>query len=258
MKALTDLLQKHPEVLNKYVSIGFALVDKTVAPINKFMQHLMVVQGIDPNTQPGEKERKALEDMLNNVDDSEEFEENFDFAPALKAFDKTNKKLQHLHLTKEKFKDLTDVSQLGVAQPSLQRTKPAKIFNSEGLLNSGSLKEALQTLKKYAEELEFDKDESTQLSPKLAKARELTQQMVDRGLLDSSVKAFQAQVDEILKFSDDALTSLEKVILRHPKTEPKNATSRQSVAVGKNKKTRAKAKVTKSFKGCFRRVSDKE
>lgn len=32
MKALTDLLQKHPEVLNRYVSLGFALVDKTVAP----------------------------------------------------------------------------------------------------------------------------------------------------------------------------------------------------------------------------------
>lgn len=255
MKALNDLLQKHPSVLSTYVSLGFALVDKTVAPLNKFMQHLMVIQGIDPKTEPGAAERKLLEDMLNNVNDEEEFEEDFNFDPALKAFDKTNKKLQHLHLTKEKFKDLTDVSQLGVAPTPLQRTKEAtKIFTADGLLNANSLKDALKTLKKYAEELESSDD----MPPKLAKARELAQQMVDRGLLDSSTVAFQAQVDEILKFSDDALSSLERVILRHPKTATKISTSRQNVAIGKNKKAKVKSKVTKSFKGCFRRVTDKE
>lgn len=280
MKAFTDLLQKHPEILSKYVSLGFALVDKTVTPINKFMQHLMVVQGIDPNTEPGEQERKAFEDVMNSIDDEEEFDSDFDFAPALKAFDKTNKKLQHLHLTKEKFKDLTDVSQLGLAPNPLQRTKsdrlkdaaakiraegeqqdsPSKIFNSEGLLNTSSLKEALTTLKKYAEELESGEDKSANASSKLVKAHELAQRMVERGLLDSSIKAFQTQVDEIMKFSDDALFSLERVILRHPKTENKAkvTASRENVAVGKNKKSRAKAKVTKTFKGCFRRVSDKE
>ena len=50
---------------------------------------------------------------------------------------------------------------------------------------------------------------------KLARAYELTYDMVDRGLCKHDRATITKQVDEIMKFNDDAFESLKKVVARH-------------------------------------------
>lgn len=168
MNFVNDLLKKNPKLLTKYVTLGFNLVDKTVGPLNKLMVHLLEVQGIDPKTQPGARAREALVKAIDQVKDMEDFDVDFNFAPAFKAFDK----LKHLNLTKEQFKKVTDLSNLTDVEP----LKVTKKWNSETQttddydnhindlqkfmdkynislteipLNTNSVKVALSVLKKY-------------------------------------------------------------------------------------------------------------
>lgn len=179
MSFVNDLLKKNPKVLSKYVALVSTLVDKAVTPLNKLMVHLLEVQGIDPKTQPGERARKALVNAFDQFKDTEDFEAGFNFSPALKAFEKTGAKLQHLNLTKEQFKKATDLSDLSdpVQLKSELQVKSALVdalpyppqsdyenhldelksfmdkyhmSTTEIPLNTASVKDALKTLQKYA------------------------------------------------------------------------------------------------------------
>ena len=183
MSFVSKFLKKNPQFLTNYVKVGFTIVDKTVTPLNKLMQHLLEVQGIDPRTQPGETSRKILAQAMSQVDDPEDFDVDFNFGPALKAFGTTSKKLAHLNLTKEQFKKATDLTFIDdkkttdlyrsmtptkdlphlpgvkVVDESLNPMEDLFDFTKKygvpevGSLSVPTLKDALQTLKKFADKL---------------------------------------------------------------------------------------------------------
>jgi hypothetical protein len=112
MSILVNFLKKNPEVLATYVVVSTKLVDRLVSPLNRFMEHLLVVQGIDPNTQPGASFRKALAAAIDGVDDSKEFQDDYDFGWVARHYEKTIKGLSHLNLSRDKFLKITDLSKL--------------------------------------------------------------------------------------------------------------------------------------------------
>jgi hypothetical protein len=112
MNTLVSLLKKNPEVLSKYVSFGTAMVDTIVAPLNKFMEHLLTIQGIDPATQPGQSFHNSLNNLFNEVGDIEDFGEDYDDKVMKKHFAKAQGKLKHLNLTLNQYKEMTDITDL--------------------------------------------------------------------------------------------------------------------------------------------------
>ena len=108
-------LSENPDLLQKYVSAGVNVVGLALVPLNSFMKHLLLVQKIDPNTVPGEKARKALQEAMNSsfdIDHPKEYDDDFDTKWVTKKFEEARKSLNMLSLTKEKFKELTDLNKL--------------------------------------------------------------------------------------------------------------------------------------------------
>lgn len=248
LSSLTNFLKSNPDLLSKYVSIGFALVDKTVTPLNKLMQHLLEVQGIDPATQPGDCHRKALCAAIDRVEDDEEYDKDFNFDRFHGKYEKVRKELKHLNLSQDQYKKMTDLSKVDDVYPALipqnQDRHELRIFEAErkpsnpledleaytkgqepvvqplqatGNLNIKAIKEALTTLKKYAMDLD---------NPSVSKS-ELLKEMTEK------VKAAGVEIGKV-------------------------NVSRQPTVVGGTKVTKGRSTVVKSFKkGLFRRVEDK-
>lgn len=121
---LLDKLLENPAIKTSYVTAVFTAVDTTVNVLNKVMPHLLSVQGIDPNARPG----SALAKLFNKAFEpkhEEDFDEDFNFGPALKAFDKTAKKLGHLNITAKQFKELTDLDNLTT------KSQPARVEKTD-------------------------------------------------------------------------------------------------------------------------------
>lgn len=188
MKNLNNFLKSNPDILSKYVTIGLTVVDKAVGPLNSLMRHLMDVQGIDPNTQPGTRTRKALELAVGNVEDNKDFDSDFNFSRFYSKFEKAKAGLDHLNLTKEEYRKATDLSKVNdkpeirlfhketeelpyLPGVKVERTTlnpledlaaftgqavkaPKAEFSATGNLDLKSLKKALQEIKKAAEELD--------------------------------------------------------------------------------------------------------
>lgn len=113
LNTLNNFLNKNPKLLFKYVSVSMTVIGTVLKPINAVMKHALVVQGIDPATEPGERQRKALQKALDedlNKLHSKDFDDDYDFSWARKTLGVTNAKLQDLHLTKEAYHKLTDIS----------------------------------------------------------------------------------------------------------------------------------------------------
>lgn len=114
-RLIKSFLDENPDLLSKYVDGSLAAISAVLFPINVFMKHLLTVQGLDPDAVPGEKQRLLLEDALSNFflkSHEEDFDPDYDLSWVEKKFQETRGKLGQLGLTKEKFKDLTDLSRL--------------------------------------------------------------------------------------------------------------------------------------------------
>lgn len=120
MKNLNKFLKNNPELLSKYVSVGLTIVDKAVAPLNGLMKHLMEVQGIDPNTQPGAIARRVLERAVGAVPDNKDFDPDFNFSRFYSKFEKAQAGLDHLNLTKEEYRKATDLSKVDDRKPEIR------------------------------------------------------------------------------------------------------------------------------------------
>jgi hypothetical protein len=120
MSTLVNFLQKNPAVLSKYVIVSTKLVDCLVVPLNKFMEHLLVVQGIDPKTEPGDKFQKEISAVVDSVDDSEDFRKDFDFGWVARHYEKTKSRMSNL--TFDKFLKLTDLSHLNDSAKNKEET----------------------------------------------------------------------------------------------------------------------------------------
>lgn len=114
-RLVKGFLEENPDLLHKYVDGSLTAITAILGPINVFMRHLLVVQGLDPDTVPGEQQRNLLHEALSNFfskTHEEAFESDYDVSWVQKKFEETRGKLGQLGLTKEKFMDLTDLSRL--------------------------------------------------------------------------------------------------------------------------------------------------
>lgn len=114
-RLLKGFLNDNPDVLKKYVEGGVVAVGAVLRPINSFMRHLLVVQGLDPEAVPGEKQRLLVLQSLTNFFDSKhekDFDDDYDLSWVNQKFEKTRGALKDLKMTKDKFMELTDLSRL--------------------------------------------------------------------------------------------------------------------------------------------------
>jgi hypothetical protein len=114
-RLLKSFLDDNPDLLKKYVSGGVSTVGAILGPVNIFMRHLLTMQGLDPDSIPGEKQRLLIQEGMNSLflkDHEEAFDEDYDLSWVQKKFEDTRKKMNQLEMTKETFLNLTDLSNL--------------------------------------------------------------------------------------------------------------------------------------------------
>jgi hypothetical protein len=108
-------LKENPDIMQTYVSTGVTAIGLVLNPLNAFMKHLLVVQGIDPNSVPGEKARQAFLDSLTDSipeHHARDFDDDYEFGAFHQSLLKTREKLAKLGLTKDKFRQLTDLTKM--------------------------------------------------------------------------------------------------------------------------------------------------
>ena len=59
-KLLKTFLTDNPELTQKYVDNSVTAISHLLGPLNVFMRHLLVVQGLDPDSNPGERAAREL------------------------------------------------------------------------------------------------------------------------------------------------------------------------------------------------------
>lgn len=128
LNALNTFLNKNPKLLSKYINVSMTVIGVVLKPINTVMKHALVVQGIDPKTYPGEKQRKELQTALDkNLTKlhEQDFDDDYDFSWAKKCLGITNDKLVELQLTKDTYNKLTDLTHVDDKPIVLDVTNPA-------------------------------------------------------------------------------------------------------------------------------------
>jgi hypothetical protein len=244
MNTLVTLLKNNPAALSRYVKVSTALIDRIVSPLNKFMAHLLVVQGIDPNTQPGQASRQALVDALNGVDDSEEFDKDLDSSWFNKQFDRARGKLSHLNTSKEFFRKATDLNNVS------DKPTPLQV----------AINQAVEIQKSAAQ----SEQESKTLFYTVADQDKFAKVAKEKEALARSEKEsiFTASGDLNISSLKNALQELQKYAASLPfaseESRPvKFEVGRQPVTIGRGRKTSSHNKIVKTFKnGLFRRVEE--
>ena len=113
-KLLKTFLTDNPELTQKYVDNSVTAISHLLGPLNVFMRHLLVVQGLDPDSNPGERAARELQQAMSQAFTAHQksYDDDYDFSWVQKRFDETRSHLKDLKLTKERYLDLTDLSKL--------------------------------------------------------------------------------------------------------------------------------------------------
>lgn len=229
MQTFTEFLKKNPNLLSKYVNVGTAVVDAVVQPLNKFMRHLLVVQDIDPNSQPGNKAYQELSDqldhMLSGLPDQEEYTGPFaDDALLRKCLERAKRKFSDLD--EKAFRKMTDLSKWPDRKED--KVEPLQVSLSGGR----TIEEAMKSAKPVYTASDQD------VFAKLAATASPT-----------STDALKEALEILAKYADK---------LEEKPTEA-FAVGRQATAVGSARRYPSYTRVVRSFKnGVFRRVADEK
>jgi hypothetical protein len=111
MKFLKQFFTKHPELRTQYVDTSIVALNYLAKPLDLFMQHLLTVQEIDPQTKPGSRYQAALAESLNKTHEKD-FDDNYDFSWIRKSFQKTQNALPNLNMTPAQYHRATDIGSL--------------------------------------------------------------------------------------------------------------------------------------------------
>jgi hypothetical protein len=114
---LKRYFQNNPEQLKNYVGLGLRAVSLATSPLSVVLKHLIQIQGMDPNTEPGRRVREQFQQALNNTFQKfhdHEYDTDFDFSWLSKKFEEARNSNGQFpfDLSKDEFKELTDVSSL--------------------------------------------------------------------------------------------------------------------------------------------------
>ena len=274
-RLLKDFLNDNPDLLQKYVDGGVAVAGAILVPLNAFMRHLLVVKGLDPDTEPGEKQRRQLLEAVGSLFDvshAKDFDDDYDFSWVHKKFEEARGHLKDL--TKDKFMEMTDLSKLPspigpgryptveeeqeffMEHPStrlpekeirLTETNPIEALRNslKDIITEVATESAKKVVKEVAKKgvkvgkKKVNKGKGTRvnrvpatleerathvnkksalkesLRAKYNNAKDLTDEMVARGLCSDNKEAVQAQLQEILLMNDDAVEALGRVVKKH-------------------------------------------
>lgn len=110
---LKEYFRNNPEYLQAYIELGTKAAKLAIVPLGAVLKHLIEVQGLDPKTEPGRRMREAFQQAFTRTH-VREYDNDFDFSWLNKKFEEAREYhgLRPVDLSKEDFKDLTDVSDL--------------------------------------------------------------------------------------------------------------------------------------------------
>jgi hypothetical protein len=118
---LKQYFQNNPDRLKSYVGLGVKIVNLATSPLGVLLKHLIEIQGMDPNTEPGRRAREQFQRALDSTFEkfhNHEYDSDFDFSWLSKKFEEARKSNgQSFDLSKEEFRNLTDVSNLKATPP---------------------------------------------------------------------------------------------------------------------------------------------
>lgn len=181
-RLVKSFFDENPDILKKYVGGGVTAVGLMLTPLNAFMRHLLVVQGLDPDSMPGEKQRLALLEALENFFEKrhdKDFDSDYDFSWIQKRFEETRKTLNQLEMTREKFMDLTDLSKLSSTEKTLEEmVDDANPVAPEATKRELRLEDkveiggdAIDALRKFVQAMEKEVDSDKKKGVKTAKKK---------------------------------------------------------------------------------------
>lgn len=174
--------------------------------------------------------KQKFSDMLDQADKHADGQTELDTKPSdnlgyVETLPEVNKRMLEVAKAPPKVRKEAEAIQRLVASGALN---PKDV---DALVAEGLDKDAVAYWKKYFGEVEGGgefaselvkehvkaamEEELNQFRVKLARAYELTYDMVDRGLCRHDRVTISDQVDQIMKFNDDAFESLKKVVARH-------------------------------------------
>ena len=145
----------------------------------------------------------------------------------VEVLEETQKAMLDLAKAPPKVRKEAEAIHMLVSQGRLEPTDE----NFAALITEGLDKDAVAYYKKYWGQVDKGSEFASELVKehvkaemeqeletykiKLARAYELTYDMVSRGLCHNDTSAISSQVDEIMKFNDDSFDSLKKVVAKH-------------------------------------------
>lgn len=207
--------EANPELMQKYVNTSLAVLHRVLSPVDTFMRHLLTVQGLDPDSEPGERRREELRlmtDALLDKTHDKDFDDDYDFTWIQKRFEDTRKVLNQPQLTKEKFMDLTDISRF-TNNNSLEMEQSAHSLLTNEILQSTEVNQiAPESVKK---ETPLDTPEGRQayraeVASKFEQGRENTKEEIASS---ESLEAFKKVLNEL----DDLIQKDKKLQKKHSK-----------------------------------------
>lgn len=222
MKFLNQFFTDHPEIRQQYVNTGLVTLNYIVKPLDLFMQHLMVVQNIDPKTKPGERSQYILNKVFDNVHEKD-FDDNYDFSWLRKSFKKTQKAMPNLDMSPAQYHRVTDIGSL-VSPPAKEDSFFTEAAEQDNLIMSTdpNLYPNTETNKKLIEGRRNSNE--TVLSPTLVenllnkeyKAKRRAESMENAkkylsGIVDKSRKEFNETFKEV-QLEKKAPETLKEVI----------------------------------------------
>lgn len=174
--------------------------------------------------------KQKFSDMLDASQKHTDGQTELDVKPSdslglVETIQETNKRMMEVAKAPPKVRKEAEAIQRLVAEGKLD---PKDV---DALVAEGLDKDAVAYWKKYFGEVEGGgefaselvkehvksamEEELNKFRVKLARAYELTYDMVDRGLCRNDRATISDQVDQVMKFNDDAFESLKKVVARH-------------------------------------------
>lgn len=100
------------KLINIYVEYGTKFVNLNVNALNRYMRHLIVLKGLDPNVEPGFLFRKLMNKAVDTGIANKAYDEDFDLSWVRKKYFDVKDRLKKTDLNLKDFKKMTDISNL--------------------------------------------------------------------------------------------------------------------------------------------------
>jgi hypothetical protein len=244
---IKNFLQSHPTLARAYVRTSLNALHLVAKPLGSFMRHLCVIQGLDPDVLPSERDQQTFYKDLDaafNGDYHESYQPWF-----IDKWLETRKNLKDKDMSEKEFFHMTDLYDLAdtaeldrskIKESPVEFNEPPEEHQQLSALHLEVIEKAeedgankpetnIEQLKKASvKKNSFVRDIKAKtksdkrsllkkrLAAKFKRISKLVQDMVARGLCDSSNEAVASQLKEMLLWPDKSVQAMARVIKRHP------------------------------------------